>query len=324
MRMLTLLLIAAPAILAQQPSVENGRLETQAHSGSLPAEMTRFGAGPLWVAWDEPMIPGRHGDMCWSNGDRSDGRAADAPVRLEGQTDLVILVRIENSQVDHLRLASIDCRFDSGGLPFHWLTGVPAAESIAWLRTQVTGNKLDSAISAIALHSDASATQTLQQMTATDQPVRVRERTAFWLGVARGAQGLDTLKRMLANDPDTSVREQVIFAISQSREPSAVATLIDEARNDRSPQIRSRAFFWLAQKAGNQQTISSAVKNDPDRKVREQAVFALKQLPESQGIPLLIDVAKNNPDPEVRKKAMFWLGQSTDPRALDFFAGILK
>jgi HEAT repeat protein len=52
-------------------------------------------------------------------------------------------------------------------------------------------------------------------------------------------------------------------------------------------------------------------------------VFALKQLPENQGVPLLIEVAKSNPDPAVRKKAMFWLGQSTDPRALDFFAQVL-
>ena len=70
--------------------------------------------------------------------------------------------------------------------------------------------------------------------------------------------------------------------------------------------------------------ISNAVLNDPDRGVKEQAVFALKQLPEDQGVPLLINVAKNNPDLAVRKKAMFWLGQSNDPRALDFFAQVLK
>ena len=77
--------------------------------------------------------------------------------------------------------------------------------------------------------------------------------------------------------------------------------------------MRSRALFWLAQKASNKQaldTINAAVANDPDRAVKEQAVFALKQLPEAEGIPLLIGVAKNNPDPAVRKKAMFWLGQS--------------
>jgi HEAT repeat protein len=64
--------------------------------------------------------------------------------------------------------------------------------------------------------------------------------------------------------------------------------------------------------------------NDPDRAVKEQAVFALTQLPAAQGVPLLIGVAKNNADPAVRKKAMFWLGQSKDPRAMEFFAQVLK
>jgi HEAT repeat protein len=53
-------------------------------------------------------------------------------------------------------------------------------------------------------------------------------------------------------------------------------------------------------------------------------VFALSQLPGDQGVPLLINVAKNNPDPAVRKKAFFWLGQSKDPRAVEFFAQVLK
>jgi HEAT repeat protein len=102
---------------------------------------------------------------------------------------------------------------------------------------------------------------------------------------------------------------------------------MDAAKNDKSPQIRSKALFWLAQKAANKQTqdfIKNATVNDPERSVKEQAVFALRQLPEAQGVPLLIEVAKNNPDPAVRKKAIFWLGQSKDSRALDFFAQVLK
>jgi HEAT repeat protein len=89
--------------------------------------------------------------------------------------------------------------------------------------------------------------------------------------------------------------------------------------------VRSRALFWLAQKAANKQAqdvISNAVLNDPDRAVKQQAVFAPMQLPQKQGVPLLISVAKNNPDPAVRKKAMFGLGQLKDPRAPDFFAQI--
>jgi hypothetical protein len=41
-------------------------------------------------------------------------------------------------------------------------------------------------------------------------------------------------------------------------------------------------------------------------------------------VPLLIEVARKNTNPVVRKQAIFWLGQSKDPRAVEFFAEILK
>ena len=58
--------------------------------------------------------------------------------------------------------------------------------------------------------------------------------------------------------------------------------------------------------------------------MKKRAVFALSQLPKSEGVPLLIKVARTNANPAVRKQAMFWLAQSRDPRAIDFFAEILK
>lgn len=58
--------------------------------------------------------------------------------------------------------------------------------------------------------------------------------------------------------------------------------------------------------------------------MKKRAVFALSQLPRDEGVPLLIDVARRHTNPVVRKQAMFWLGQSKDPRALEFFAEILR
>ncbi|MES1261003.1 MAG: HEAT repeat domain-containing protein [Acidobacteriota bacterium] len=329
MRTLSGLFLVVSALLAQQPQIENAKLETRPFSGTLESQLRQFGAGPFWAGYAEPILAGRHGDMCWnnSNGPNDQQHAPGAPVRLEGQTTLVILIRVENSQVDQLRVTSADCLLDAGALPFYWLSGVPPEASVAWLKTQVTGAHPDRAVLPIALHAGPAADRALQDLIAPTQPERVRERTAFWLGSSRGAGGVEVLRRMLATDPSPKVREQVIFALSQSKEPAGLATVMDAAKNDRSPQIRSKALFWLAQKAAGKQTedvIKNAVVNDPERSVKEQAVFALKQLPESEGVPLLIEVAKNNPDPAVRKKAIFWLGQSKDSRALDFFAQVLK
>ena len=52
--------------------------------------------------------------------------------------------------------------------------------------------------------------------------------------------------------------------------------------------------------------------------------FDKKEMPKDEGIPMLITVARTHSNPAVRKQAMFWLGQSKDPRALEFFAEILK
>ena len=324
MKILVITVFSVVCIQAQQPQIENAELETRTFGGSLASQLSSPGAGPFWAAWSESMIPGRHGDMCWSNGDNWNEHAAGAPVRLEGQTSLVVLVRMENAQVDQIRIASLDCRFDGGGLPFYWFNAVPPAESVNWLKAQVGGRHLDTAILAISLQSGPAADRALDDFVSASQPERVREKTAFWLGNSRGAHGVDVLKRMMANDPSQKVREQVIFALSQSKEPAGMAAVIAAAKNDKDGQVRSKALFWLAQKAASKQALDNAVLNDPDRAVKEQAVFALQQLPADQGVPLLIGVAKNNPDPVVRKKAMFWLGQSRDPRALDFFAQVLK
>ena len=319
-------LAAVAALTGQtQPQVENAAVDSRPLAGSLKTQFAAFGAGPYWAAWQEPIVPGRRGDN-WCE------YASGAPLRLEGPVALLIPVRIDNApidneQVDQLRVASPDCRFDAGGLPFHWLTGVPPAESIAWLKTQISEKSPDRALSAIAEHAGPAAQQALEELTASTQTEHIRSKAAFWLGSSRGAQGVAALKRMLANDASPNVREQVVFALSLSKEPEAIAIMIDAAKNDRTPRVRSKALFWLAQKAANkaaEDAIRNATLNDPDRSVKEQAVFALKQLPANQGIPLLIDVAKNNPDSAIRKKAIFWLGESNDPRALDYFANVLR
>ena len=57
--------------------------------------------------------------------------------------------------------------------------------------------------------------------------------------------------------------------------------------------------------------------------IKKAAVFALSQLPEEKGTPMLLKIARQNPHARLRKEAIFWLGESGDPRALQFFEEIL-
>jgi hypothetical protein len=255
-------------------------------------------------------------------------------IKLEGADTMMVLFRVVSREVERVRVFSEDCPLDAGGREVTWLTGVRPAESIALLESLVTAQTgtdrrdrvVDGAISAIALHRDASADASLERLLASSQPQNVRSKVPFWLGNSRGRRGLDILRRVVKDDPSVEVRKKAVFGLSQSREAEAVDLLIDNARNNQETSVRGEAIFWLAQKAGNKAAaaITERIEQDPDTEVKKKAVFALSQLPKSEGVPLLINVARTNSNPAVRKQAMFWLGQSKDPRALDFFAEVLK
>jgi hypothetical protein len=345
-----LLLAVAPAAAGQQPAITNGSVTTQA-AGSPFVESfrsmvnARTDAG--WIGYDVP-IAGEERAMCCSGNDccgtcrlepgaadRTPQRTASAgagPIPLEGSDRMTVLFRAVDRRVERIRFFSRDCVLDAGGRPVVWLEHVPPAESIRLLESMVqpsreTANRVtDGAIAAIALHGDPSADASLERLAAANRPEPVRKKVAFWLGTARGARGLEQLRRMLREDPSIQVRKSAVFAVSQSADPSALEELLATARSHAEPALRAEAIFWLGQKAGAKvaAALTERIEQDPDTEVKKRAVFALSQFPKDEGVPLLIEVARTNSNPAVRKQAMFWLAQSRDPRAIEFFAEILK
>ena len=84
--------------------------------------------------------------------------------------------------------------------------------------------------------------------------------------------------------------------------PEEVAALFLE------PTIRRLARHYEA--------LLRAMAEDPDRKVREEAVFALSQLPGERAVDALLAVVEDRQlDLERRKNALFWLVQSESDRA---------
>jgi HEAT repeat protein len=334
---------------AEKPRVENAKVETRAVTGNLEAtfrELAGKAENAEWIGYSVNQIAGERSVCCGNYHDgevcgtcnlekEHDGTTAttqkSGTVKLEGARQLVVLFRLEAKQVMRIRVASEDCTLDAGGLPFVWLTGVKPAESVALLESYVRAADFEDhgighgALTAIALHADASADRAFESFIKSDQREGLRRQAAFWLGAARGKAGFITLQRMAKNDPSSDVRAHVAFALSVSHESGAIDEMIRMAHDDTSAHVRGQALFWLAQKAGQKAvgTISGAIENDPDTDVKKKAVFALSQLPGEEGVPKLIEVAQNNRNPEVRKQAMFWLGQSHDPRALQFFEKVL-
>ena len=331
-RFLLLFILALP-LVAAEPRVSNAKLEWRSAAAGLEKEfrtLVESQAGPAWIGYAAPLVPGRHQMCCFNSGAvAAKGASLDAaadggsccggcslegsktvstsaeirnPVKLEGPAEMLVLFRVEQKKVEKVRTFTEECELDAGGLPFYWLTDARPAESVALLASFATaaegdtreGRRLsEGALSALALHGDPAADRALEGFVAPSQPEKLRERTAFWLGVARGRRGYEVLLRM--------------------------------ARHDPSAHVRGQALFWLAHKAGRKaaEAITQAIEQDPETEVKKRAVFALSQLPKDEGVPLLIQVARTNRNPAVRKQAFFWLGQSRDPRALAFLEEVL-
>src|SRR5215831_7795875 len=276
----------------EMPLVENAKAETRAVTGTLDATFRGILAQvekPEWVGYSVDETAGERSMCCgnWNDGaacgtcrlekdrETTGGTThSDGSVKLEGARRLVVLFRLEAKQVDRIRVASEDCTLDAGGLPFLWLTGVKPSESVALLTTYVQGAEFErhehhnigqGALSAIALHGDVSADRAMASFVKPDQRQELRKQAAFWLGVARGKEGLNTLQHLAKNDPSSDVRAHVTFALSVSHEPGALEEMIRMAHDDSSSHVRGQALFWLAQKAGKKAvgTITCSIEDAP-------------------------------------------------------------
>ncbi len=254
------------------------------------------------------------------------------PVKLEGAERMVVLFRVAGREIERIRTFSEDCELDAGGRPVHWLENVAPAESVTLLSSLVDAeperkNRItNAALGAIAMHAEPSAGPALERFATTHAASSIRGEALFWMSQRGDANAATTILTALDKDPAADVRKRAVFALSQLKGDAGIEPLIRAGRTHPDIAVRSEAIFWLGQKAGRKAagTISEAIENDPETEVKKRAVFALSQLPRSEGVPLLIDVARKNKNPVVRKQAIFWLGQSKDPRAVEFFAEILK
>jgi hypothetical protein len=352
-----LLLGMGVAAWGQRPNITNAKLQEVSGGPSLKATLASImetQSGPLWVGYRIPAQAKERSMCCWDSVNQvRNGDKCCLGCRMDSERDsnftgtssncappeplpyAFLFLKYENHQVSRVRVFSNDCPLDFAGLPLFWLNDVKPEQSVEllvpiaqsgssegeWSHRDVASQ----AVMAIAFHDVTAADQALQTLIQPNQPLRLREKVAFWLGVERGKPGLDTLRKAVKDDQDERFREKATFAISQSKEPEAVKDLIDMAHHDPSSRVRGQAIFWLAQIGGRKEAaqITDAIENDPDTDVKKKAVFALSQIRNGEGVPLLISVARTNKNPAVRKQAIFWLGQSNDPRALNYLEEIL-
>ena len=342
-----LLFAFATALPAQQPKVSDTQFKTEPVEQSLAAtvDRARHSSDQLWLGYEIQALPGKHMSTCsdWSDSSQNDDGCC-GEYRLEDNHDMhtgtngqstqniYLLLRYEKGDAVKVRLVPADCHLNAGGVNFDWITGVKAAESIAFLAGLVNQSPeqhrtVEGALLAISFHAVPEATRSLEQIASSSASEHTREQAAFWLGVQRGHDGFVALKSLENKSTDDArFREKLTFDFSQNSDPGAVDELLRMAKFDSKAKVRGQALFWIAQKAGKRATgaLTDAIQNDPETDVKKKAVFALSQLPKDESVPQLIHVADTNSNLTVRKEAFFWLGQSQDPRALAYLEQVLK
>ena len=321
-----LCLMAALPLAAQPKLLVNAQTDTKSAAAGLEQTLRPLVTAQPQPAWIGYSVPGVRAFMGCDY--VRDGFNQPGVVHLEPPDHVVVLLRVESGEIQRIRSLSPDCEIDAGGLPLHWLNDVKPAESVAFLGTLAAQRDRysDSAMSAIAMHSDPTAEAALKKYLDPSQPSALRVRAVGWFGNYRGRSGFEVLKGLAASDPDERVRERAISTMGNSREPDSIDVLIGLARKDSYPRARMAAISALNRRSGKKvlDTFQYAIENDPDAQVKRRAVSALQNMPDGEGIPLLIQLAKNTKDNDVRKQAMNSLGNSHDMRAVTFFEEVLK
>jgi hypothetical protein len=343
----------AAAFGAQQPLVENGRVEMRAAT-TIEREIAAAGRGadPAWVAWQAPMVAGDR-NLCstWSDGiwtvrgeslePRTPGTPPapiarpPGPVAIERGTSLVILARVAAGALERLRVIADDCPIDAGGRTIHWLTGVAPAESVRYLdsltRVEPLGvgpnrRHADAAIVAISLHADPAADAALDRLTARTADAHLRRQAASALATGRGASGLARLRALIRDEPDRGQRQHFVAALAASPDAGVPGELLALARTDADAQIRGEAAYRYVRRQGAAGVVEALalVEREADDTVRRRLVSAIGSLPNDAGTPALVTLARTHSNLAVRKEAVAALGRSRDPRARQVIEELLK
>lgn len=122
-------------------------------------------------------------------------------------------------------------------------------------------------------------------------------------------------------EPHTTISSDVLAAISVHAGAGAREALLDIARGNRDVASRMDAIFWLGQVRIREvvDEIRELALSDRDDDIREQAVFALAQLPDEEAGRVLIGIIENRDLAiETRRNALFWLVESGSDTAMDY------
>jgi len=282
------------------------------------------GAGPLTVASGDSRIIIRE-----TSGDDPSVREGDEK-RTPSPAAWLILSDVKTGRVVDATILDPERTYAFDSQAVFWLGNPPGAESLSFIETRFQAASdpevRERMLLVLSRHNDSRVYGLLRRIALEDREMDVRRSAVFWLGTIPDPRAPAGLKEIYRLDRDPEIKERVVFALSLRPEKEAVLELIRIARKDADDSVRRNAVFWLGQKASAEsvRALKDIIESPgEERQLKEQAVFAVSQLPPERAVPMLIDIARTHRSSSVRKKALFWLGQTGDPAALKLFEEIL-
>ena len=136
------------------------------------------------------------------------------------------------------------------------------------------------------------------------------------------------LKAVLARRDAGSVclRRKAVFLVSQKHSAETSAILLNAVRSDPDREVRESAVFWLSQVSGEEAvTALDSILRDPktDPEIQDKAIFALSQQNNPRAAAILRAFAeRRDVRSQLRENAIMWLGQRHSTENATFLRGL--
>jgi len=230
-----------------------------------------------------------------------------------------------------LNVARTDPSAEVRGQAVFWLSqtgterALDAIEQI--LRTSSDPEIQEKGVFALSQHRSPRAAQLLRAYAERDgAPAAMREKAIFWIGQRSSAENASFLRGLFGRLRDEELKKKVLFSLSQMRGQGNDRWLLNVALDAGQPEeVRKQALFWASQGGAALPEIVGLYDRMREPDLREHLIFVMSQrMREPAAMDKIIEIARRDPDRRMRQKALFWLGQSRDPRAAQVLREVIE
>jgi hypothetical protein len=216
------------------------------------------------------------------------------------------------------------------GQAVFWLGQVNSEKALSAIESILNSSNdpqlQERAIFALSQHRSTRASQIMRAWAeSNDRPAQLRDRAIFWLGQHRDPANGAFLRSLYGKLASNNLKERVLFALSQRSGEGNERWLMDIAVDDQEDiRMRTRALFWAGQMRGVAvQDLIGLYDRVSNREMKEQLIFVYSQRREREAVDKMMDIARRDPDRRLKERAIFWLGQSKDPRVAQFLIDLI-